>query len=671
MSIGPGPGPYGQQIPPELLEYLAQQQQAMMMPGQMGAMPEMGGPPQDFLGMGLMAPDALTWPGATANENFFQQETNERRPPQEETIRLEESFAKAIWSNVQESYDALRIFREARMTYLREYVGPRYGQDAIQRRLRTANRPLNFFEMAANTLKSLLLGGEPQVAVIAKMPSVVSFAPRLEIAVNALLKRLNIVEDLRLAFIESLFGLGIIKIGIAPTQIQDHDEIDLGDYYADYVSFEDFVFDASATRIDKALFYGNRYWMSADQIMTHTLLDEKTRQRMLDRATSSKKDEQTQTSQEFAPSLSGLQHRLGEPLERFVVLWDVWLRKENILITYMEGDPKPVLVRPFQGPRTGPYRLLYYFQVPKNAIPLSLGDIWYDNHRDTNTLMNKFINQALRYKKVLAVAGTQQVDGRQLVEAADGEAVTVMDPASAKELVMGGGDQTVLAAANIMRQLSNMVAGNIELLAGFAPQSPTLGQDQILATNATERLRFMRTTILSFIRDIAADLAQWIWNDPFYEAKGTYRVPGTEIIVPLDYRYEDRVGSIEDYGFEIVPSTIMYRSPAERVQQLMQIVNNVIGPMMPLLQQEGLQFSAARYLSYLARYLNLPELMDILSAGKIIAQSPEQIYGGMQEVPQTGPARPAESRANQMSQSGIDAIAQALANMVQAGEAAP
>lgn len=685
---------YGQAIPEELLAYLLAQQQGGQVPyhGQMppqaygaaspqvpyeasmpmpypGIMPAAGAQAGTMWQGSLMSPAMLSFAGASAKEDQALEEV-QQRAKQEETVNLDDEFARAIWKSVEESYRALSLFREARMQYLREYVGPRYGQDTISRKLRSTARPLNFFEMGVNTLKSLLLGGEPRVTVVAKMPTVVSFAPRLEIAINALLKRLNIIEDVRLAFVESLFGLGIIKIGIAPAQIQDNDEIDFGDYYADYVSFEDFVFDASATRIDKALYYGNRYIMSADQIMTHTLLSDEARNRLIDRINTTKPDDEGGSSQEFSASLSGLRQRIGESLDKHVILWDVWLRKENILITYLEGDPRPVLVRPFQGPRTGPYRLLYYFQVPKNAIPLTLGDIWYDNHRDANILMNKFITQALRYKKVLAVAGTQQVDGRQLVEASDGEAVTVMDPASARELILGGGDQSVLAAANILRQLSNIVTGNIELLAGLGPQSPTLGQDQILANNATERLRYMRTTVLSFLEGIAADLAQWIWNDPFYEARGSYRIPGTEIVVPLDYNYQDRLGDIEDYGFEVIPSTIAHRSPGERMQQLVQVVNNFIAPMMPMLQQEGLQLSAAKFVSYLARYLNLPELMDILSPGKIVAQSPQQIYTDQIEMPRGGLHPVTSDRASHVAESGIDQIAQAIANMTSPGNEA-
>jgi len=575
---------------------------------------------------------------------------------------LDEDYARKVYNTVEAHYMALKDFRSFREEIYRQYVGRHYGVEGATDRI-----PLNIIEMALDIFKGILGGTNMSVIVVAKDPKNAMFAEQLNIALNHILDKINFASELELTIMESLITLGVIKIGISMSNISDRGAFDAGQYFADCVTFEDFVCDVFADKFDSATFIGNKYWAGLEDILQNPSIPDDAKDRARQKSKKRESEQGQQGQVHSIEALSGSRKKAIESLDYQVRLWDVWLRRENLLITYMKDDPKPLWIRPWLGPRTGPYRMLCYHRIPKNIVPRMPAAGWKDNHDALNVLFRKYIRGALRRKSILAVMQTHMQDGERIRDAADGDTIPVTDPAAHREIAFGGADNVTLGAANVLRQLANAAAGNIELLGGIRQQAPTLGQDQILNQNASDRVIYMTNVVMNFVKKVISDIAAWVWDDPFLEVEGNYRVPGTTITVPLKFTPYERRGTIDDYGFEVIPNSNRYRTPSERVMNLMQVVNQLIVPMTPLMMQQGLMLDSQKIIGYIARYLDLPELMDIISPVKPQGPAPETAYG---REPLDRPTVEARSATREQTVPGTDqAINEAVASVL--GQSAP
>ncbi len=75
---------------------------------------------------------------------------------------------------------------------------------------------------------------------------------------------------------------------------------------------------------------------------------------------------------------------------------------------------------------------------------------------------------------------------------------------------------------------------------------------------------------------------------------------------------------------KIDPYSMQQQTPQSRMAAINQVVQQVITPMMPLLQQQGIQFDVHAYLTKIASYLDMPDLPDLLNIG----EPPEQSQSG-------------------------------------------
>ena len=61
---------------------------------------------------------------------------------------------------------------------------------------------------------------------------------------------------------------------------------------------------------------------------------------------------------------------------------------------------------------------------------------------------------------------------------------------------------------------------------------------------------------------------------------------------------------------------MQHQTPQSRLAALNQVVTQIITPMMPILQQQGIQFDINAYLQKVAAYSNMPDLGDIVTIGE-------------------------------------------------------
>jgi hypothetical protein len=81
-------------------------------------------------------------------------------------------------------------------------------------------------------------------------------------------------------------------------------------------------------------------------------------------------------------------------------------------------------------------------------------------------------------------------------------------------------------------------------------------------------------------------------------------------------------------------------TPAQKLNDMMTILNQVIMPIYPLLQQQGISVDAQRLVSIISDYSNIPELEQVLVSAT--EQEISQIEGNPQ--PMMNSMKPAETR---------------------------
>lgn len=545
---------------------------------------------------------------------------------------------------------------------IRQFVGGAWSDGGAPDKV-----PVNFLEMALGIYRRQVAARAPRVMVRSKNGDNLSFADDLEVALNIAIDDMRFDDTMRRWVLEAMFGMGVLKVGLAPS---DQKEImgfthDPGQPFADVVDFEDFVFDITAKRWDQVQFCGNRYALPLDAVRDL---------KMFKGADLSKYERRT-SNEQGDEKLSNLVDDGGsygeETYMDLVELWDIWLPYENIVATFQAGPDggidtrNPIRVVDWDGPEGGPYHLLSFGDVPGQIMPLPPAALMIDLHELGNRVFRKLGRQADRQKTVTLIASGNQEDGRRLTDANDGDAISVDRPEATKEMRYGGVDQAALAFFQQLRQLTSYFGGNLETLGGLNNATNTASQEQLVKSQATMRIADMQERATDAATRVIKSIAYYMWTDPVRTYRVPKKIPQSDMVIVSDLKPERRNGEFPDYAIEIVPFSMQSRTPSERMQTLMQIMQTFIVPMAPMLQQRGLVPDIEGFLKMSAELSGTPEVMDLVTKveAEELMQGPPAPGGG-------AGARPANTTRNYVrSDRGQDSLSQqdqAIASLMQA-----
>lgn len=499
----------------------------------------------------------------------------------------------------------LQPFRQQRYEVIRQYVGYHYSDDGASDRV-----PVNLLELAINIYTQQMAARVPQVLVNTSFRQLRPMAANFELAINQLLKEIRFGETIRLAVIDALFSLGIIKTGLerrASVEIAGYLH-DVGQPFADIISLDNWVHDTTATRLEQCQFMGDRYRLPLE------LVKESKAFKNTDNLQATVKTAYNEDGDSKAESISHGSQVDPDEYKEHVELWDIWLPYENLLITIpAEGESKPLRVIDWDGPETGPYHLLSFSPVPGNIMPLAPSALWMDLHDLANRMFRKLGRQAERQKTVLGVQSGAEDDGSRIIKANDGEALRMDNPDRAREYRFGGIDQPSLAFLLQVKDLFVYLGGNLDSLGGLSPMADTLGQDQLLAQNASKRVADMQDRVISFTKDVINSLGFYLWTDPLINLPLTKRVPGMEeLSVATTFDAESREGDFLNYNIEIEPYSMQHQSPQMKLQALVQVFQQFIAPFAPMMAEQGIGINFEALLNTIGKYANVNELNEIL-----------------------------------------------------------
>lgn len=547
---------------------------------------------------------------------------------------------------VQSSYQKLQVVREKRVEYIREYVGAHYSDNAND----VAN-PVNLIASFVEIVGRRLISNNPRVMYSTKLKNAKATVKTMEAWVNVELRRQNVCETFSRAVMNALYDFGVVKVALAtPSDAANKGwNLKAGTPLISVIDLDDYVVDMNAKRWDEVRFEGHRYRVPLDTIMDSDLYSPARKDMAASRysTTNAGGDERAQT-------IGGSDGVWQEEFEDMVDLWEIYLPAHGLVYTFLDdgaglptesehaGETKPLRVQKWIGPESGPYYHLGFGTVPGNLRPKGMICDLIDLHRAENNVQRKLIRQSARYKKFTAYGKNNVSDANSIREVMDGGIVGLDNPGQVGEVVQGGPDQGLQAISSTFVSLFDKQAGNLGIIGGTAPQSPTAKQDQMLNTNASVRITDMQATVVQFVAMVLRGQAWFYHHDPFKLMEATYSLPGLpDISIERRASPEDRKKiPWEKMDITVDPYSLPNQTPEQKASNLTVLMTNTLIPALPLIKESGATLDIQRYLQILAELTNMEEIKEIVT----ISTPPEMGAGGPGQSEGSGvPGSPANS----------------------------
>lgn len=532
------------------------------------------------------------------------------------------------------SRDVLRVFRTNRLDLIRQYVGTHYSDNGADKKV-----PINLIELAMNIYLQRLVAQAPATSINTQVTKLKEICTRFESAANHLVGEIDLGKTLKLAVTGAMFCKGILKIGINLSKVEVGGVLhDSGQAFVDFISLDDWVEDMTVDNEENGQFEGNYYYPTLDeaQEMFPDKIDVLTPRTPLSETEDKAhkiSEGSTSTREEFRPT---------------VKLLDLYLKKQNLVLRCLasDDDKNPIQevlkIVEWQGPERGMYRKLGFSVVENNTMPLAPAMMWRDLHELANTLFRKLHNQSERQKTMAGVTRGSEADGERVKNAQDGDVFTMDNPKAVQEFKTGGVDQVTLAFFLQVKDLFAYLGGNLDMLGGLGPQADTLGQDQLLSASASMRIQSMQKETISFTKGVMQDLLFWVWNDPYTIFPATKSIKGfPEISLDAPLYPIDRENDFMEYNIDIEPYSMQNQTPEAKLQGLRTIFIELIAPMIPAMQQQGITMDFESFFRKIAKLGNIPELNDILiyagqsAENEPFGQPPSKIGNELGKAPVT------------------------------------
>jgi len=508
------------------------------------------------------------------------------------------------------SRQKLRPFRMGRIERLRQLVGVHYSDYGSEERV-----PVNLMELALNIYQTFLAGQAPNVLASTPHEQLKLRSIKLELALNHWIEEAKFGETMADVVLDALLSIGILKLGLNDKSHQ----VTIGGKaysyampFADHVSVDNWIHDMTARRFDQVQFCGDRYTMDYDEAME---LFRKAKGR--DFLQPDDNSALTNEGEETAAALSRGGDTAWDQYRQTVNLWDIWLPKENLIVTLDDSGNLPEdmaleVKERESGDERGPYRVLTFQKLPDNIMPLAPASQWEDINDLTNKLYVKLGRQAVKQRTILGVQASNMEDGQRIADAEDQQTVPLVNPKATQEYRFGGVDGPTLAFLIQSKDLYSYLAGNLDALGGLSPQADTLGQEQLLSASASQRVMKMRGRVEAFTQDAITSVGELLWTDPLYELPLVKKLPRANLAIPMTWTPDDREGEFFRYNVKLEPYSMQLQSPGQKLRALQDIFMQFVAPYIPMMQQQGILIDFEALFNSISRYTALTDLREFM-----------------------------------------------------------
>jgi hypothetical protein len=509
------------------------------------------------------------------------------------------SFFNRLKDSRQRAWRDLEPFRRADLQIKKQLAGHMYGNNRQQRENPVV---INMMQQYMQIYLRMLASGTPNVMIETPYPDLQPIANAFELNLNRRVSEIKLQETVSKVVMDAIVSIGICKIGYAKGDDEyaiDGHLYNPGEVFCDAVDVNDFVVDLQERSHRRVDFIGDRFRIPKDYA-----------EEMLGKKLPSESQAGEFDSMYQAEPRIDTEARMDGTVERVydtVWGWDLWLPKENAVMTFVDNEDEPVKVVEWDGPEAGPYEWLRYMDLAGSVLPVAPAQSLYEMHMFINELMRKQSRQGNRQKSVLLYEEAASDDAMQLQKANDGDMLCVKDVQRFHEAKFGGGDPQNQNLLMWTLQRFSLSAGNLDSLAGLGPQSETAKQDQMLAASASAMVDAMQDTTIEFIENIVKQLAWYEWTEDIRAGRMMMYSPEyTDITIPVTFSKEEREGDFLDYNFKIHPHSLRKFTPEERIQQLVGLMNNLVLPTAPMAQQAGMIPNIEGIMKQIAKLSQIP-----------------------------------------------------------------
>jgi hypothetical protein len=540
---------------------------------------------------------------------------------------------------INAGFSQMATFRKARLRVIAQYTGAYYADGHGVKDGPSRHNPINLIYQGMTTMVPNLVYNIPRCDITTQFLAYREYGEVLELAVNHLVREINLRMSLRKAITDAIICCGWIKTGIGVTgQTVDSDGLlhDIGQPYADRVDPDDMFIDPNARRLEEAFGIGSRVRVAKSWLLEHNIVNEDKVKQLHSRYEYPTDPEvsiigHSQTSRDYVTGGDS-----QGPLE-YVDLVETWIPSDNVIVltpyephSSGSGVTEFLRVVDYEGPETGPYHQLGFAWAGDNIMPLPPASVWYDMHIQANKVARKIARQAERQKSVLIYQSTDWEDAREIIDADDGETVKVDDIDHIKEVSYGGASDDAYQYITWAKQMFSEMAMNLDLLSGAGTNEPTATQAELVQSNASVRLADMQNIVYSFTGDIMRDLLFFVHTDPLIDKMLVKRDRGED--QQVRYTPEMREGDWLDYALKVRAYSMARQDPNVKIRRLMEFTGSVIPALANAFQMLGPAFKLENAMRLIGREMGIEEvdeLVDVKMLDMMNQRVQELIEAGM------------------------------------------
>ena len=491
-------------------------------------------------------------------------------------------------------------------------------------------RPVNFLSLYQSGLGRSLISHDPRVLLDTYERQFKGVVSAMEIWLNEQIVKMDLATTLERAVVDGLYCEGIVLVSLAtPAESESYGwSVEYGQPHASIVDVDDFVADQHAREPRQYAYAGHRSRVQLETIQDSKLYDAIKRKRL-----EANDDRQLNESGDERISMlsRGYDTANAEEIYDYVDLWTIWLAREKMVITLVSEDGGTPMAedygkaesafaqQPWVGPDCGPYHYLRLMPaIPGNIRAKGPMQDLIDLDRDLNRTYAKLLRQAARQKVNYLASGMSPGEMESLLTAKDGAGIRCDNPERIKPLVTEGPNPNNQQFATHLWEMANKIAGNLELMLGLGQQSRTATQDKMLNANASRSVTDMQTTVVKFTAEVIESLA-WFHHYHPQNVMTSYRdIPGLNRQIRQKVTPQQRQQiPFESLKLTVDPYSLSRQAPGEKLAFLNNVMTQVVMPMMPLLQQQGIEVKLDKYLEYVGQYGNSPEIEEIIDISSV------------------------------------------------------
>ena len=466
-------------------------------------------------------------------------------------------------------------------------------------------QPFNLIDMAVSIILPFLVGQNPKVLIESKRglanSGSRSFAKTLELALSHLFDEIRLEEyTLSPVVMDALFGMGIAKTGITRSHKVEIEGYlhDVGQPYCDRIDFDDYIGDVAARNRQEMKIEGHWYRLPYRYVKESGLY------KNTERLSTDLKLYDSESVEEVAKA--GVSHSAFHELNPTIKLMDIWLPLDDLIVTLpAEGQGEKFLREvEWDGPEGGPFDTLIFKSFPGSVVPIPPVHLWLDLNKTINEIIIKMRDDVQSEKRIGIYDLAAAEDAERVKNTVSGEMCGVSGGAeTVKELHLGGFNEINFPFLQFLLNWFSRVGPNLALTGGRERMAGTLGQEQLLFSNATRELDYMSYQVSRFTKNIVKKLSWFLWNDPLIQIPVIKRVAGID--VPSYYSEETKEGDYLDYTFDIEPYSMTRMNPDQRFQKLMGYITGYILPTLQVAASQGTVLDVKKAGEALERYLQV------------------------------------------------------------------